>query len=25
MLESLGYDVVNMTGGMMNWNGNVEF
>ncbi|GMK39328.1 rhodanese-like domain-containing protein [Paenibacillus sp. CCS19] len=25
MLESLGYDVVNMTGGMMNWNGNLEF
>ncbi|MWC30787.1 rhodanese-like domain-containing protein [Paenibacillus sp. MMS18-CY102] len=23
-LESLGYNVVNMTGGMMNWNGSVE-
>lgn len=25
LLESLGYKVVNMTGGMSQWNGNVEF
>ncbi len=25
LLESLGYNVVNMTGGMSQWNGNVEF
>jgi rhodanese-related sulfurtransferase len=25
LLESLGYNVVNMTGGMLNWNGNVKY
>jgi rhodanese-related sulfurtransferase len=25
LLESLGYNVVNMTGGILNWNGNVKY